>query len=143
MSYNRPIFIIDDDVDDHYFLRRILRKIDPDLEVMFFLDGKEAFNYLMTTTKDPFLILCDINMPVMTGLEFKELIDKNDHLRNKNIPFIFLSTTARKADVEKAYRLQVQGFFEKQNEIEELEKILKTILNYWEKCKYPNCLMKQ
>src|SRR5215218_9534907 len=73
----------------------------------FFKNGKEAEAYLRTTTHHPFLILCDINMPVMTGLELRATIEADPVLKEKSIPFIFLSTTGNPTVVRNAYSLTV------------------------------------
>jgi CheY-like chemotaxis protein len=139
-----PILIVEDDVeddaDDQYFIRTICDKLGLVGELIFFEDGQKALNYLQNTERKTFLILCDINMPVMNGLELRRKIQENEHLRKKSIPFIFLSTAARPKEVEEAYDLTVQGFFVKASQLSEMEKSLDLILNYWIRCKHPNSL---
>ena len=101
--------------------------------------ASEALDYLKTTKEKPFVILCDINLPVMNGIAFKQDIDYNPDLRNKSIPFIFFSTSAERSQVNKAYtELTVQGYFKKESSVEEISKSLSVILAYWELCKHPN-----
>jgi CheY-like chemotaxis protein len=84
-------------------------------------------------------ILCDINLPGMNGFEFKSEIDNDFKLMEKSIPFIFFSTAATKPIVTEAYtKMTVQGFFQKNDNIEELKYSLKTIIEYWKLCKHPN-----
>ncbi|HZI26335.1 MAG TPA: response regulator [Chryseolinea sp.] len=135
-----PILIVEDDADDQYFIRTICDKLGLVGELIFFEDGQKALNYLQNTERKTFLILCDINMPVMNGLELRRKIQENEHLRKKSIPFIFLSTAARPKEVEEAYDLTVQGFFVKASQLSEMEKSLDLILNYWIRCKHPNSL---
>jgi CheY-like chemotaxis protein len=133
-----PIVIVEDDADDQYFIRTICEKLGVTAELLFFDDGLQAFDYLETTKSKTFLILCDINMPVMNGLELRRKIQQNEHIRRKSIPFIFLSTAARPKEVEEAYDLTVQGFFVKASQLSEMEKSLDLILRYWMQCKHPN-----
>ena len=101
-------------------------------------NGKEALEYLHTTTEHPFLILCDINMPVMDGLEFRNAIEQDPFLKKKDIPFVYLTTTGNPLIVRKAYALTVQGFFQKKNNLDELRHCLKMIIEYWRGCLNPN-----
>jgi len=133
-----PILIIEDDPDDQYLMERILRRLNIDSELIFFTNGKEALDYLLTTDRRTFLIFCDINLPLMNGLELRARICGDECLRRKSIPFVFISTAANHADVALAYEMTVQGFFQKENTIEEMEHTVETIVNYWSKCKHPN-----
>jgi len=133
-----PIVVVEDDADDQYFIRTICEKLGVTTDIIFFDDGKKALNYLLTTQRKTFLILCDINMPIMSGLELRRKIQEHEGLRKKSIPFIFLSTAARPKEVEEAYDLTVQGFFTKASQLSDMEKTLELILEYWMKCKHPN-----
>jgi CheY-like chemotaxis protein len=135
-----PIVIVEDDADDQYFIRTICEKLGVTAELLFFEDGLRALDYLQTTTSKTFMILCDINMPVMNGIELRRKIQENEQLRRKSIPFVFLSTAARQKEVEEAYDLTVQGFFVKASQLNEMEKSLELILQYWVECKHPNSL---
>jgi CheY-like chemotaxis protein len=137
-----PIVIVEDDIDDQFLLRKIFERIGVGSDILFFNNGKDALDYLKTTRGNIFMILCDINMPVMNGLEFRARINKDEELRRKNVPFIFLSTAARPIDVATAYDLMVQGFFVKESTLIEMEESMRTIISYWAKCKHPNSLMK-
>ena len=140
MVIDDPIVIVEDDADDQYFIRTIFEKLGVTAELRFFEDGLSALTYLETATSKTFLTLCDINMPVMNGLELRRKIQENIELRKKSIPFVFLSTAARPREVEEAYDLTVQGFFVKASQLTEMEKSLELILQYWMNCKHPNSL---
>ena len=134
----QPIIVIDDDPDDHEMIHRALRRLDPKLAVKKFFDGEEALRYLQTTSDNPFLILCDINMPIVNGFELKKQIDSDPVLRQKCIPFVFFTTTGNSDQVRKAYELHVHGFFSKGQSYEELKTSLETIIRYWQASKHPN-----
>jgi CheY-like chemotaxis protein len=100
----------------------------------------DAFDYLCATTDRPFIIFCDVNLPSMTGLEFKKKVDDNKELRRRSIPFIFYSTSVNQNAVNEAYtKMTVQGFFPKSNSFEEMRKMLALIIDYWMYCRHPNC----
>jgi CheY-like chemotaxis protein len=138
IAIHDPIVIVEDDADDQYFIRMICDKLGITAELLFFGDGLKALEYLKTTEKKIFIILSDINMPVMNGLELRRNIQQDDALRKKSIPFVFLSTAARPKEVEEAYNLTVQGFFLKATQLAEMEKTIELILRYWLNCRHPN-----
>ncbi len=59
-------------------------------------------------------------------------------LQVKCIPYLFFSTASSQKEVVDAYSLSVQGFFIKQNSMEELEKTIAIIMEYWKRCVAPN-----
>jgi CheY-like chemotaxis protein len=131
MAINGPILIVDDDPDDQEMIGRILKKMDIENEIKNFLDGERLLEYLRTTDEKPFIIICDINMPIMNGLQLKEAIEKDLYLRKKSIPFVYLSTTANPQQVRKAYELTVQGFFVKGQSYDALKNAITQIISYW------------
>ena len=134
---SEPIVIIDDDTDDHFIFQEVCQKLDFPNELKFFKTGISALQYLRDTSDDPFIIFCDINMPQMNGLELRRIIDKDETLRKKSIPFIFLTTAASSTQVKEAYDLTVQGLFIKESSFDDTEKVLRLIFEYWRKCKHP------
>src|SRR5687768_14707343 len=115
-----PIIMVDDDDDDVEIYIEAIRTIGITNEVRHFNTCQAALDYLLTTKEQPFIIISDVNMPLMTGLEFKAKIQQNDYLRQKGIPFIFISTNADKFAVRQAHHLSVQGYFQKPVKMEEI-----------------------
>lgn len=138
MAKAGPILIIDDDKDDCELIMIALQQLNISNAVRCFENGKHALDYLQATPDKPFLIFCDINMPVMDGLELRRQISLDPQLRNKSIPFIFLSTTANPVPIKEAYEMSVQGFFVKGKTVEEIRQLVKEIVSYWSRCKHPN-----
>jgi CheY-like chemotaxis protein len=136
MRKQGPIVIVDDDADDQYLYQRTLERFELKNELIFFDNGQQALDYLNESTADPFMILCDINMPVMDGLQLRERMCQTPDLCKKNTPFIFMSTSLRPSDIEKACSLFTQGFFQKESSYEKHEAVLKNIIDYWENCRY-------
>jgi CheY-like chemotaxis protein len=133
-----PIIIVDDDVDDREVYAEVIRSIGISNQIRFFGGAQDALDYLITTSEQPFIILSDINMPKINGLEFKEMIQSDDFLRQKGIPFVFISTNANPATVRKAHVLSVQGFFIKPANMTAIHDMLTKIFAYWELCKHIN-----
>jgi CheY-like chemotaxis protein len=133
-----PIIIVEDDKDDQEVYGESIKAIGIRNEIRFFNGGKEVLEYLLTTEEQPFIILSDINMPGMSGLTLKKLIQDDPYLCTKGIPFVFISTNATKVSVRHAHALSVQGYFEKPHTVEEIKAMLKTLFSYWDLCKHIN-----
>ena len=94
---------------NHKSDQELLQEVMNDLRIpnmlRFFDTCKKGLDYLITTIERPFLIISDINLPLMTGIEFKIAINNHEELKRKNIPFIFLSTNPDQKLVSEAYQL--------------------------------------
>lgn len=139
MAQNGPIIVIDDDHDDQEIMQEAIRDLGITNKLLFFDKPGEAFLYFKTTADKPLIIFSDINLPEQSGVELKRRIDNDQQLRDKAIPFIFFSTYVDKKIVDIAYKeLNIQGFFLKSGNYEEVKTTLKLIIGYWEICKHPN-----
>jgi CheY-like chemotaxis protein len=138
MNHNGPVILIEDDADDQFLFEQVFKKLKYQNKVKYFPDGQEALDYLLSTAELPFLILSDINMPRLNGFELREKLHRDAALQLKCIPYLFFSTAASQQAVIDAYSLSVQGFFIKQNSLEELEKTVFFIMEYWKRCAAPN-----
>lgn len=128
---NSPIIIVEDDKDDSDLLITVFKEIGVKNQFRVFTTPIPANEYLKTTSETPFIIISDINMPVMDGLKFKEVINEDPVISNKRIPFVLLSTARESTHLEKAFHLAVQGYFQKPDDIESLKGIAKAIVDYW------------
>ncbi|KRD12403.1 histidine kinase [Flavobacterium sp. Root901] len=139
MSKSGPIILFEDDHDDRSFMEKIFTELEIDNERVYLKNAAEALEYLGNTKKSLFLIFCDVNLPGMNGLELKRKIDNDPHLRLKSIPFVFYSTSIRQDQLIEAYaELTVQGFFKKENDLNETKSTVSTIIDYWKLCRHPN-----
>jgi len=135
---NGPVIVIEDDMDDQETLGEIFKKLNYQNKVLFFRDGLAALDHINISDNLPFLILSDINMPKLNGFELREKLKTDAKLSNKCIPYLFFSTAANQKSVIDVYSLSVQGFFVKPNSMQELEKTISIIMEYWRKCAAPN-----
>jgi CheY-like chemotaxis protein len=138
MNKRGPIIIIEDDMDDQYILTDIFEELNYNNELIFFADSVQALEYLVNTEIEPFLVLSDINMPKLNGMELREKIHNNEDLRLKSIPYLFFSTSAEQKHVIDAYSRSIQGFFVKPSNYDKLKKVIVTIVEYWQECESPN-----
>jgi CheY-like chemotaxis protein len=133
-----PIVIVDDDIDDREVYQEIIREIGIGNQIVLIDNATAGLEYLYTTTDKPFIILSDINMPIMDGLQFKQKIQDDNFLRAKGIPFVFITTNVTADAVRKAHVLSVQGLFQKPNSMEEIKSMLRLLFDYWALCKHIN-----
>ena len=135
---NGSIILVEDDRDDQELLVDVFESLGVPNEIQIFENGHEALLFLKETPSQPFLIICDVNMPIMNGLELRRQINGNELLRRKSIPFIFLSTSGDAKAVIEAYELDVQGFFVKERYFDGIQDQIKQIIAYWKNCRHPN-----
>ena len=138
MNKTGPIIIIEDDIDDQEILEDIFRELNYLNKLIFFGDSQEALDFLIQTEIEPFLVISDINMPKLSGLELREKVINNEDLRLKSIPYLFFSTSAEQKHVIDAYSRSIQGFFIKPKSYDELKQMMMKIVEYWQECESPN-----
>jgi len=134
-----PILLVEDDKADQFLILKAFKELGfESKDILIVNNGEDAYKYLESDSSQPFLILCDVNMPKVNGLELRERIATNPELMWKSIPFVFFSSSSRKEDVITAFKYTVQGYFEKPITFHELLKTLKVIFDYWKLSKHPN-----
>lgn len=138
MNRNGPIIVIEDDIDDQEMLTEIFARLPYTNKLEFFLDGQSALDFLNESDINPFLILSDINIPKLDGFALRSKIKMDADLQIRCIPYLFFSTASNQKMVIDAYSMSVQGFFIKQNKLDELEKTIVVIMEYWRRCVSPN-----
>lgn len=94
-------------------------------------NGEKALAYLHGDTNErPCLVLLDINMPVMGGIEFLRVIkDGNHDLRR--IPVVVLTTSAEQQDKVESFDLGVAGYMKKPVDYQQFIETVRTIDRYW------------
>ena len=127
--------LVDDDDIDFITLKRALKELNIKNYVVRSVNGKEALDYLSNPDNEmPCLILLDINMPVMNGLEFLRNRIKNEMIRS--IPTIVLTTSKNDFDKSEAFRLSVAGYVVKPVDYHKFKDTLKVIDSYWTMCEF-------
>ena len=138
MAQSGPIVLVDDDEDDFELFSLVLKKEGITNTLLHFNNGSKALEYLNSTGDNPFLILSDMNMPKMGGIELKTAIDSDNRLKKQAIPFVFFTTSGAEIAVKRAYELDIQGFFVKEDTMESLSRQVRQIFNYWQESLHPN-----
>jgi len=140
MNKGGPIIVIEDDEDDQEVFNKVFTELNHPNKVIFFNDGISAYEYLESSKEQPFLIISDINLPKLNGIELREKVHNNEQLRLKYIPYLFFTTAADQRYVIDAYSKSVQGFFTKPTSYSEMLRIIRNIIEYWKDCHSPNIL---
>ena len=92
-------------------------------------NGEEALEILKDKNNFPDLILLDLNMPKISGIEFLSILKNNDDL--KHIPTVILTTSDNHKDLEECYKIGVSGYILKPLKYEEYVEKIETVLSYW------------
>jgi CheY-like chemotaxis protein len=135
LTKERFIFLIDDDAGDRKLISRSIQKFDPDIKVENFSDGTEVINFFESKKKTnsfeslPDLILLDLNMPKVPGIEILKYIKSEDNFRK--IPIIAFTTSNAQTDVNLCFDNYISGYFIKPTTFNEFGSQIEKILNYW------------
>src|SRR3989338_2384770 len=127
---NKPILLVDDDQVDVMTVTRDLKDIHVTNPVVVMENGEEALNYLRgPKNKKPCIILLDLNMPVMNGIEFLEVVKHDDRL--KGIPVVVLTTSEEEQDKVNSFNLGVAGYMATPVDYRPFVEVIRTIDAYW------------
>jgi CheY-like chemotaxis protein len=130
------LFIVDDDDIDAIALERALRKLRLLNTVIRARDGREALELLRAgKVSSPYMILLDLNMPRMNGLEFLESL-RTDPLLTHAVVFV-LTTSKSDEDLVAAYRQHVAGYVFKQHMDRDFLEVVGLIEHYWRLVELP------
>ncbi len=109
---NKPILLVEDDRVDQMTVQRVLKELQLSNSLVIANDGEEGLKYLNNKDNEmPAIILLDLNMPKMNGIEFLNIIKKNNAL--KNIPVVVLTGSQNEQDTVDSFDLGVTGFMTK------------------------------
>lgn len=130
MRSRKPILLIEDDYIDVMTVKRALQEINLQNHIVVRENGEEALEYLDNFQNErPGIILLDLNMPRMNGIEFLQIAKKND--KHKIIPVIVLTTSSQEKDRIESFKLSVAGYMTKPVIYNEFVEVMKTIDKYW------------
>jgi DNA-binding NtrC family response regulator len=138
MDKGGTIIIIEDDEDDRFVLEEAFKELEFPNQRRYFSDGLSALEYLYESTDRPFIILSDINLPKLNGLELRKKLHTDAELNLRCIPYIFFTTALNHQAVIDAYSSSAQGFFVKPGAFQEVKDTVRVIIEYWKSCAAPN-----
>lgn len=127
----KPILLIEDDQIDTMTVIRALKELHVTNRVEHVENGEAALSYLNDPARvRPCLILLDLNMPVMGGIEFLRVV-KGNELPLKRIPVVVLTTSEEQQDKVESFNLGVAGYIKKPVDYQRFVETMRTINAYW------------
>ena len=137
METAKQLLLVEDDKVDALTITRMLEEKKFDFTVTHVTNGEEALNYLRDATNIlPSLILLDLNMPRMNGLELLEKVKADQRL--DRIPVIVLSTSQEDHDVTKAFTHGIAGYMVKPIFYDQFFRLIDVVTKYWSLTRLPN-----
>jgi CheY-like chemotaxis protein len=125
-----PILLVEDDDVDVMTMRRALKDLHIANPLFVAGDGEAGLARLRDgAMARPCVILLDLNMPRMNGIEFLREVKADDKL--KTIPVIVLSTSREESDRVETFRLSVAGYMIKPADYHQFVEVVRTIDLYW------------
>ena len=124
----KQVWIVDDDQEMTRAISMMLEMLG--CQVTGFLSARNAAKTLLTGMRPDMLVL-DINMPEVTGLDFLEFLRRRPEW--KDLPIVMLSTEAADVTVDQALELGADGYLMKPITLEELDKVMETAFQKYQK----------
>ena len=111
-------------------VRRALKDLNVPNGIVHQLDGENALEYLRSSDNErPCVILLDLNMPRMNGIDFLKIIKNDDEL--KQIPVIVMTTSKDERDKMESFEFSVAGYIIKSTDYKKFVEALKILNLYW------------
>ncbi|MBI1173884.1 MAG: response regulator [Sideroxydans sp.] len=127
---NKPILLVEDDQVDIMTVNRALKEIHVTNPVVSRENGEDALHYLQDPESEkPCIILLDLNMPIMNGIEFLQIVKHDGQL--KRIPVVVLTTSEEQQDKVSSFNLGVAGYMAKPVDYRQFVEVMRSIDAYW------------
>lgn len=130
------LMLVEDDENDVRITKRALKKSGLDGELIVTRDGQEALDYLYSRPpfddgqhRRPGLVLLDINIPKVNGIEVLRTLKEDPALRA--IPVLMLTTSTRQEDVAAAYAHGANGYICKPIQFSRFVEVIRSLAEYW------------
>lgn len=130
MNATTPILLVEDDDVDALTVVRAMKELRVSNPLRIAHNGEEALALLRGSGGPmPGLILLDLNMPRMNGLEFLKVAKRDASLRR--LPVVVLTTSRQEHDRRESFDLGVAGYMAKPVDYREFVGVIRTIRDYW------------
>ena len=131
------ILLVEDNPDDVRLARHAFKKAGPAYHIQVVRDGVEALDYIYglgafsseNINAMPKLILMDIKLPLVDGVEVLRVIKADG--RTRNIPVVMLTSSREERDIAESYRLGVNSYIVKPVDFDEFARTLELVGRYW------------
>jgi two-component system response regulator len=130
---NGSILLVEDNPDDVTLTSRALTQNNISNEMIVATDGEEALRYLLPDDPDavplPVLVLLDINLPKISGLDVLRGI--RSHERTRYVPVVVLTTSSEERDIVESYQLGANGYVRKPVVFDDFLDAIRILGLYW------------
>jgi CheY-like chemotaxis protein len=131
------ILMVEDNPNDEELTLHELRKYHLTNRIHVVRDGQEALDYVFCTgryanrqiTDQPSVILLDIKLPFVDGLEVLRRIKQDQ--RTRTIPVVMLTSSREERDLVESYRLGVNSYIVKPVDFDQFKESARTLGMYW------------
>jgi len=136
MRPNHVIMLVEDDDVDILSTKRAFKELAIPNPLIVTKNGEEALEYLNRKSITlPGIIILDLNMPKMNGIEFLKELKSRQNLNM--IPVIVLTTSSNHQDIERSFENQVAGYLIKPMDFNNFKEYIQKIVDYWKICELP------
>ncbi|MDC6467490.1 response regulator [Flavobacteriaceae bacterium] len=129
MKRELKILLIEDDTIELMKLNRAMLSLNMNHKVTEANNGEDALELLLKEKYFPDIILLDLNMPKINGIEFLSILKTNESL--KFIPTIILTTSSNKKDLLECYNIGIAGYIQKPLKYQDYITKINILLSYW------------
>lgn len=123
------ILLIEDDAIEVMKLHRVISSKGLNHSIVEANNGVEALGILQKKEALPDIILLDLNMPKINGIEFLSILKADEVL--KHLPTIVLTTSNNQKDVLECYKIGIAGYVIKPLKYEDYVQKIEAVLKYW------------
>ncbi len=137
MLHEVEILLVEDNMADAELTIRALKKVNVTNNILHLKDGAEALAFIFgtgefadrDTSQQPKVILLDIKMPKVDGIEVLRQIKSNEHTRL--IPVVIMTSSSEEQDIVSSYKLGVNSYVVKPVGFEDFAKAVSELGFYW------------
>ncbi len=129
MANDLKVLLIEDDTIEIMKLHRVVSSLPLNYKIIEAKNGEEALDILEKKDEIPDIILLDLNMPKISGIEFLSILKENPSL--KYIPTIILTTSNNQKDLLECYKIGIAGYILKPLKYEDYVSKIEKLLAYW------------
>ncbi|MBZ0095231.1 MAG: response regulator [Sulfuricella sp.] len=127
---SKPILLVEDDQIDAMTVKRALKELHVTNPLVHQENGEAALVHLHDPKSEkPCIILLDLNMPLMNGIEFLQVVKHEEILRR--IPVVVLTTSEEQQDKVNSFDLGVAGYMAKPVDYRQFVEVMRSINSYW------------
>lgn len=129
MTKSLNILLIEDDTIEVMKFNRVIKTLGLNHKIIEANNGEEALSILKDKEIIPDIIILDLNMPKINGIEFLQILKADDYL--KYIPAIILTTSNNHKDVLECYKIGIAGYVLKPLKYDDYVERIRKMLEYW------------